>query len=112
MIDTTTDCALIALSKQGTILDQKNIFNAKQLSKTLMPLIATFNLQELDYIAVAIGPGTYTGTRVGAIIAQTLSFALKIPLVTFSLFSPDEVYKKYLNGEFAANSQAELIYLH
>lgn len=39
------------------------------------------NSQNLAFIAVGIGPGSYTGIRVGAIAAKTLSYAWKLPLI-------------------------------
>jgi tRNA threonylcarbamoyladenosine biosynthesis protein TsaB len=38
-------------------------------------------VSELTKIVVCSGPGSFTGIRVGASLAQALSFALKIPLV-------------------------------
>ena len=46
---------------------------------------------DLSYIAVGIGPGSYTGIRVAVAFAKALSFALSIPLVGVSslqLFCP------------------------
>ncbi|SES37783.1 tRNA (adenosine(37)-N6)-threonylcarbamoyltransferase complex dimerization subunit type 1 TsaB [Psychrobacillus sp. OK032] len=39
---------------------------------------------EIDAIAVAIGPGSYTGVRIGVTIGKTLAWTLNIPIVSVS----------------------------
>ena len=41
----------------------------------------SIDISLLDYIAITIGPGSYTGLRVGLSIAQGIAFSLSIPLV-------------------------------
>lgn len=70
-------------------------FGGKKISKTaennwtsqvLLVLIDTLlkdhklKLTDLTEIKVHTGPGSYTGLRVGAAVANTLSFLLKIPV--------------------------------
>lgn len=55
-------------------------------SQALLPLIMEIlkrnkqDFKDLEGIELEIGPGSFTGLRVGAAVAQTLSFALNIPL--------------------------------
>ncbi len=55
-------------------------------SEAALPLIDTLlkkhnlNISEMDEIKVNLGPGSYTGLRVGAAIANTLGYLLKIPI--------------------------------
>ncbi len=66
-------------------------------SKYLLPSIAegltTANIQfsDLKFITVGIGPGSYTGMRVAAVIAKGIAYAHQLPLVEVSTlkgFSP------------------------
>lgn len=59
-------------------------------AERLMPMIedamaaARLRFADLDRIAVTIGPGTFTGMRIGVAAARAFSLALGIPVVTFS----------------------------
>jgi len=43
---------------------------------------AGYTMKDLQAIAVAVGPGSYTGLRVGMAAAKGFSYALNIPLIT------------------------------
>ncbi len=89
IIDTSTELSIVALSRNGELLCESVAIHENRLSKTLLPCIQTLiqnqNLtpSDLSGIALGIGPGSYTGTRLGASVAKTLSFALEIPLYPF-----------------------------
>jgi|SRR5581483_2146196 len=99
IVDTSTDICIIALVKAGEI-DAERIFpHYNQLSKNLLLSIQELmeetqtTLSDLSYIAVGIGPGSYTGTRLGAAVAKSLAFALNIEVKPFSsplAFLPDQ----------------------
>ncbi|HSW87501.1 MAG TPA: tRNA (adenosine(37)-N6)-threonylcarbamoyltransferase complex dimerization subunit type 1 TsaB [Rhabdochlamydiaceae bacterium] len=104
IIDTSTDRSLIAISKGKKILSFQVLTHGNKISKFLFPSISqlldrcNIKMKELDYISVGTGPGSYTGTRVGATVAKSLSFALGLPVVGFcslQAFLPDR------NGSFA-----------
>lgn len=89
IIDTSSEDSLVALLSKGKIIASCTRAHANQLSRTLMPDIESvlqekqISLDAVTSIAVGIGPGSYTGTRVGVAVARTLSYALSLPLVNF-----------------------------
>lgn len=57
---------------------------ATNLHQQLAEFIAPQIWQDLAFIAVAKGPGGFTGTRIGMVTARTLAQQLNIPLFTIS----------------------------
>ena len=104
IIDTSTDLCLIALINGNQILTDRVFPHFNMLSKNLLTSVQDLLSQhrvttnELNYIAVGIGPGSYTGTRVGATVAKSLAFGLNIMVKPFCsplAFLPNQ------NGSFA-----------
>lgn len=88
LIDTSGDDSFVALcSGRKVLLSQ--VFPPNEQSKLLAAVIqdllkkSGLSLKELGFIAIGKGPGSFTGTRVGVMMAKTLSFAKQIPLVPF-----------------------------
>lgn len=111
LIETSTERGLIAVLEQGSVLFQKTLPFGYQNSTYLLPTIEAelkqhrISLKQLSLIAVGIGPGSYTGLRVGVVVGKTLSYALKLPLVgvcSLEGFVPDS------NGPFAAIIDAKI----
>lgn len=86
-IDTSTDCASIALSHQGNTMAELNWHSGQNHTVELVPNIermlhqTKINQKSLEAIFVARGPGSFNGLRVGVSTAKGLAFALNIPLV-------------------------------
>ena len=53
---------------------------SSHLHVKLIEFIKPYSWQDLSFIAVAKGPGGFTGTRIGVVAARTLAQQLKIPL--------------------------------
>lgn len=85
-IDTSNSPLAIALMADDTVLIEETTNLKINHSLTAMPAIeemlkkAKVSPKELTHIAVAEGPGSYTGVRIGLTIAKTLAWSLKLPL--------------------------------
>ena len=89
-IDTSNTTLSIALVEGNNVLYEITETAKNDHSKRLMPAIeklfkeAGCQPKDLDLIAVAQGPGSYTGVRIGVTVAKTLAWTLKKPLVGIS----------------------------
>jgi len=89
-IDTCSNACTAAVVEDNKLIMQAVINNKKTHSEKLMPMIefmlsnAEISLEDIDLIAVANGPGSFTGVRIGVATAQGLSHALGIPHVGIS----------------------------
>ena len=86
-IDTATLVSSVAIATPDTLVAELTIQNRKTHSERLMPHIASLlNMAEiaqtgLKAVAVSIGPGSFTGLRIGLATAKALAYALNIPLI-------------------------------
>lgn len=89
-IDTSNQTMAVAITQDQMILGQIQTMVNKTHSKTLMPAIDTLmnNVgllpRDIDRVAVAQGPGSYTGLRIGVTTAKTLADTLPAELVGIS----------------------------
>ncbi|MFT8709121.1 MAG: tRNA (adenosine(37)-N6)-threonylcarbamoyltransferase complex dimerization subunit type 1 TsaB [Sporolactobacillus sp.] len=89
-IDSSNLVMGVAFATDQKVLGELTTNSRKKHSEQLLPAIAQLaesldiNLEELDRIAVAYGPGSYTGLRIGVTIAKTLAWTLKKELVGIS----------------------------
>lgn len=80
----------IALMKNGTVLTKKEEISKQNHSTLVMPLIESIlnenkiDTNYLNEIIVVNGPGSFTGVRIGVVIAKTLAYVLNIPIKTIT----------------------------
>jgi tRNA threonylcarbamoyladenosine biosynthesis protein TsaB len=87
-IDTTTLSCSVALLQENTLLAEATLNIKKTHSERLMPLLdnllkeSGIERDAIDAIAVAAGPGSFTGLRIGVSTARALAQGLGIPVVS------------------------------
>ena len=85
-IDTSAKAASCAICEDGKLLAECFQNNGLTHSKTIMPLIENMlsccneKIENIDKIAVAAGPGSFTGLRIGVSAAKGMSWASGIPV--------------------------------
>ena len=89
-IDCSGPEAWVVLAREGIVLAASSNDRQQDHAAFLHPAIqkvlqgADLEMRAIQAVAVCVGPGSYTGIRVGMAAAKGLSYALGIPLITFN----------------------------
>lgn len=89
-LETSTTVCSAALHHDGNLLGSKELLTPQSASSQLTPIIdqllkdSKISSKEINAVAVASGPGSYTGLRIGVATAKGLCFALQIPLIAIN----------------------------
>ncbi len=103
-IDTANIPLSIAIVEDGKVITEENTSAKINHSLRAMPAIeeafkrVNLTPADIDVIAVAEGPGSYTGVRIGVTIAKTLAWTLKKPLVGVSSLKALAMNGLFFNG--------------
>ena len=89
-VDTSSNVATVAITDDDKLIAEIIVNNKKTHSQTLMPMIdnalkmSELDASDIDLIASANGPGSFTGLRIGVSAVKGFSHALNIPVVGVS----------------------------
>ena len=107
-IETSTEVCSVALTSEGQVLDHSENYegqtHATMLSQYVQQALQYARTREvpIDAIAVSIGPGSYTGLRIGLSEAKGLAFGLTVPLIgvnTLQLLTVSAMFNHFIDED-------------
>ena len=103
-INTATDICSVSVyndNKFITLLEKNTKEHSKYLPLFTKELIAPYK-NKLKYIALCIGPGSFTGLKIGSSFAKGLANSLNIPIIPINIFDSFRSEIKNINKYYLA----------
>ena len=103
-IETSTAVCSVALTSDGQVLEHHENYDGQTHSTLLSAYVqsaldyARSRSLTVDAVAVSIGPGSYTGLRIGLSEAKGIAFGLQVPLITVNtlqLLTVEAMFKTF-----------------
>lgn len=107
-IETSTQVCSVALTADGQVLDHHENYEGQTHSTLLSAFIksaldyASSRELKIDAVAVSLGPGSYTGLRIGLSEAKGLAFGLDVPLIgvnTLQLIAVSTMFNHFIEED-------------
>lgn len=86
-IETATDVCSVAISRGDEVIGLKEEAGGNNHARNLLPFVEEAlkqcgcTVKDLDGVAVSIGPGSYTGLRIGVSTAKGIAYTAGIPVM-------------------------------
>ena len=87
-LDSSGTTATVAIAEPGRLLAEYTADNGMTHSQTLLPMLDAITklsgtrMDEIEGVAVAGGPGSFTGLRIGSATAKGIALTLKKPVIS------------------------------
>lgn len=87
-LDTSTNVASVAILEEDVIIGEYSCNKGKTHSQRLMPMIQSLlekvglNATDMDAFSASIGPGSFTGLRIGVTTVKAMAFAAGKPVIS------------------------------
>lgn len=100
-LETSTEKGCVAIMKKDALLFHQYLPMGHLHSQFLIPTIhqamqcLQLSFDQLQYLTIGIGPGSYTGIRVSTMTIKSFAYALNIPVVpvcSLKCFIPQEIH--------------------
>lgn len=107
-IETATDRVGVALGHHAGVLGTFEITQPRRHAELLTPMIEQLcrqcdvHLSEVGVLAVDVGPGLFTGMRVGLATAKAMAQALRVPVIGLSSLDLLAYPLRHAHGEIAS----------
>jgi tRNA threonylcarbamoyladenosine biosynthesis protein TsaB len=119
LIETSGRSGFVAVAEGPTLLEVRRLEEAKRHARDLAPATLElltaqrWNARDLNGVVVGVGPGSYTGLRVGVMSAKTLAYAVGCALIgaeTFAVIAAQA--PKVINRlDVLADAQQDKVYV-
>lgn len=107
-IETATDRVGVALGHHEGVLGSFEVSKPRRHAELLTPMIeqvcrqCDVTLAEIGVVAVDVGPGLFTGMRVGMAAAKAMAHALRVPVIGLSSLDLLAYPLRHAHGEIAS----------
>lgn len=119
VLETSGIVGHVALAEGAGIVDVRRLDETRRHARDLVPAVAElckvrgWRLRDIDAVMVSVGPGSYTGLRVGIMSAKTMAYATGCKLIAVPTFEAiaRQTPAHVARTEVVADAQQSKIYV-